>query len=47
MPSFAKAGMSDNQVWQIAAFVKKLPGMSEADYRAWTTAPAQSTAPAQ
>jgi len=47
MPSFAKAGMSDNQVWQIAAFVKKLPGMSEADYRAWTAAPAQSTAPAQ
>lgn len=36
MPSFAKAGLDDAQMWQIAAFVKKLPGVSEADYRAWT-----------
>lgn len=39
MPSFAKAGLDDTQLWQIAAFVKKLPGVSEADYRAWTAKP--------
>lgn len=41
MPSFAKAGVPDNEIWQIAAFVKKLPGVSDADYKTWTTTPAQ------
>ena len=36
MPSFGKAGAPDNEVWQIAAFVKKLPNTSEADYKSWT-----------
>jgi cytochrome c553 len=36
MPSFAKAGASDNEVWQIAAFVKKLPSVSDADFKSWT-----------
>ena len=36
MPSFAKAGVPDNELWQIAAFVKKLPSVSEADYKSWT-----------
>ena len=40
MPSFAKAGVPDNELWQIVAFVKKLPSVSEADYKSWT-APAQ------
>lgn len=39
MPSFAKAGATDQDIWQIAAFVKKLPSVSEADYRAWTATP--------
>jgi hypothetical protein len=38
MPSFNKAGAADNELWQIAAFVKKLPSVSEADYKAWTAA---------
>jgi mono/diheme cytochrome c family protein len=36
MPSFEQAGATDDQIWSIAAFVKKLPSVSEADYKAWT-----------
>jgi len=38
MPSFAKAGVPDSELWQIVAFVKKLPTVSEADYKSWTAA---------
>jgi len=37
MPSFAKAGAQDKDIWQIVAFVKKLPGVKEADYKSWTS----------
>ena len=36
MPSFAAAGAKDDEIWAIAAFLKKLPHVSEADYKAWT-----------
>ena len=36
MPSFEQAGAKDDQIWSIVAFVKKLPGTSEADYKSWT-----------
>ena len=36
MPSFAQAGAQDDEIWSIAAFVKKLPSTSDADYKAWT-----------
>jgi hypothetical protein len=36
MPSFGKAGVPDKEIWQIVAFIKKLPSISEADYKAWT-----------
>ena len=39
MPSFALAGVKDEEIWQIVAFLKKLPGVSEADYKSWTAAP--------
>jgi mono/diheme cytochrome c family protein len=39
MPSFALAGAKDEDIWQIAAFVKKLPTVTEADYKSWTAAP--------
>ncbi len=39
MPSFGKAGLADDQIWHLAAFVKAIPKVSEADYRTWTTAP--------
>jgi cytochrome c553 len=36
MPSFAAAGVPDQEIWAIAAFAKKSPDVPEADYRAWT-----------
>jgi len=38
MPSFEQAGAKDDQIWSIVAFVKKLPGVSDADYKSWTAA---------
>jgi hypothetical protein len=29
----------DQEIWTIVAFVKKLPNVSEADFKAWTTKP--------
>jgi mono/diheme cytochrome c family protein len=40
MPSFALAGAKDDEIWSIVAFLKKLPSVSEADYKAWTAPPA-------
>jgi mono/diheme cytochrome c family protein len=42
MPSFALAGAKDDNLWKIVAFLKKLPTVSEADFKAWTAAPPQS-----
>jgi mono/diheme cytochrome c family protein len=39
MPSFALGGAKDEEIWQIVAFLKKLPGVSESDYKSWTAAP--------
>jgi mono/diheme cytochrome c family protein len=36
MPSFELAGAKDDEIWSIAAFVKKLPTVSDADYKSWT-----------
>ena len=36
MPSFGAIGAEDREIWSIAAFIKKLPSISEADYKAWT-----------
>ena len=35
MPSFGAAGAPDDQLWSIVAFIKNLPNMSDADYKAW------------
>jgi mono/diheme cytochrome c family protein len=39
MPSFGSIGVSDQEIWTVVAFVKKLPTVSEADFKAWTAAP--------
>jgi mono/diheme cytochrome c family protein len=39
MPGFGMAGASDEQIWQIVAFIKKLPSMSDQDYKTWTAPP--------
>ena len=39
MPSFQKAGVEDNEIWQIVAFVKKIGSVKPEDYKAWAAAP--------
>jgi mono/diheme cytochrome c family protein len=46
MPSFQAAGAEDEDIWSIAGFLKKLPSVSEADYKAWTAAQAPAAPPA-
>ena len=36
MPSFALIEVPDQEIWTIVAFLKKLPEVSEADYKVWT-----------
>jgi mono/diheme cytochrome c family protein len=36
MPSFGMIEMPDKEIWSIVAFVKKLPSVSDADYKSWT-----------
>lgn len=45
MPSFALAGAKDDDMWAVVAFLKKLPNVSEADYKAWTTPASPVPAP--
>jgi len=44
MPSFARVGAEDKEIWSIAAFVKKLPSVSESDYKSWIAPPAAPAA---
>lgn len=36
MPSFGMIGVKDDELWQIAAFVKALPKVTPAEYAEWT-----------
>ncbi|HEY1473126.1 MAG TPA: cytochrome c [Pseudolabrys sp.] len=45
MPSFALAGATDDDLWKIVAFLKKLPTISEADYKTWTAPPTPPSSP--
>ena len=38
MPSFGSTGVPDDEIWKIAAFVKKIPTATDADYKTWTAA---------
>ncbi len=40
MPSFGLAGVPDDEIWKIVAFVKKLPSVTEDDFKGWTAPPA-------
>ncbi len=37
MPSFGAIGVPDPEIWSIVAFLKKLPIVSDADFKAWST----------
>jgi Cytochrome C oxidase, cbb3-type, subunit III len=43
MPSFEQAGAKDDELWSVVAFVKKIPGVSEADYKTWTQSSEQAS----
>ena len=47
MPSFGgmEIGVPDEEIWKIVAFVKKLPTISDADYKAWTEGAASPPPP--
>lgn len=36
MPSFGAIEVPDQEIWSIIAFIRKLPTVSEADYKAWS-----------
>jgi mono/diheme cytochrome c family protein len=36
MPSFGAIGVPDAEIWSIVAFLKKLPTVSDADFKAWS-----------
>jgi mono/diheme cytochrome c family protein len=36
MPSFGAIGAEDNEIWSIVAFIRKLPTVSETDFKEWT-----------
>ena len=44
MPSFGAADVGDPEIWSIVAFLRKLPIVSEADYKTWTATPAAAPA---
>jgi len=39
MPSFGATGVEDKELWSIVAFLKKLPSVSDSDFKAWTANP--------
>jgi mono/diheme cytochrome c family protein len=39
MPSFGLLEVPDREIWTIVAFLKKLPSVSEADFKAWAAKP--------
>jgi hypothetical protein len=47
MPSFAATDppMPDKEIWTIVAFLKKLPSVSDEDFKVWSTASPAVTAP--
>ena len=36
MPGFSMASVDDKEIWTIVAFIRKLPSVSEADFKTWS-----------
>jgi mono/diheme cytochrome c family protein len=45
MPSFGMINVPDQETWSIVAFVKKLPSVSDADFKTWSAPPVVTTVP--
>jgi hypothetical protein len=41
MPSFGAIGVPDQEIWSIVAFLKKLPTVSEEDFKTWSASETQ------
>jgi mono/diheme cytochrome c family protein len=39
MPSFGAIGAEDSEIWSIVAFLRKLPTVSETDFKEWSATP--------
>lgn len=39
MPGYGSAGASDAEIWAVVAFVKKLPSVSDAEFKEWRARP--------
>jgi mono/diheme cytochrome c family protein len=42
MPAFGPLEVPDQEIWSIAAFIKKLPTVTDANFKAWSAPPALS-----
>jgi mono/diheme cytochrome c family protein len=42
MPAFGPLEVPDKEIWSIAAFIKKLPTVTDANFKAWSAPPALS-----
>jgi mono/diheme cytochrome c family protein len=47
MPGFNLIEVPDEEIWTIAAFVKNLPSVSEADYKTWDAGAAGEARPSK
>ncbi len=45
MPGFGLIEVPDQEIWTIAAFVKKLPSVTDADYKSWSAPPVITPVP--
>ena len=45
MPSFGAIEVPDREIWTIVAFIKKLPSVSEADFKTWSAPPVVTPLP--
>jgi mono/diheme cytochrome c family protein len=45
MPSFGPIGVPDPEIWSIVAFLKKLPSVSDQDFKTWSAPATGKTTP--
>jgi mono/diheme cytochrome c family protein len=47
MPSFGAIEVPDQEIWTMTAFIKKLPNVSEADFKTWSAPPVVTPLPSR
>ena len=46
MPSFGAVGVPDQEIWMMVAFLKRLPTVSDEDFKTWSAPPPETPAAA-